>query len=444
MKTTNSRRISTTFVGVLAATVLGLGGLVAVSAAPAHADDSLGEKIAALARANEGKKACSKNSLGGTGFSGSCPKKGSSAWCSRFARWVWKSNGVKTTGITASAASVEAAAKKNGSTVHKSKDYKPQLGDIVTFTQKYYDKTSKTWKVRYRWAHVAVITKINSDGSVKYTNGNWGGTSNKTSKVVTKTLNKPAVGSKAGVSNFWVRSYTSPGGVKNPPPPVEVPARPTVPPAPALTIASAAASPATGSITTLFSFVVKTDKPAAKLKFHSDLDTTDYWVSESGKLPTWGATAYAEVQDQKVWTIKDHTLAPGIHTITVTAYDANGVASAPKAFSVAVDSPIAILSATPHKTSGKASSLFGYTVITNVAASKLTFKFSGNSNTYTVSKSGPLPKWGAKSTAAVSADRTEWVITKDDLRAGNRTITVTAYDMDGNPSAPASFKVKVT
>ena len=160
--------------------------------APAAAATPAG--IAALAQANVGKGAgwCSlvnnsPNSLGGTSFYSSCSGYAGlpEYWCADFAKWVWANSGVNVAGITAGAGSFITAAGTNGSTVHTSSSYVPQLGDAVVFG---WDGVSSA-------THVGIVVQRNSGGSIVVANGDFSGDKSvgeayfaKTATVVNSTI----------------------------------------------------------------------------------------------------------------------------------------------------------------------------------------------------------------------------------------------------------------
>jgi hypothetical protein len=131
---------------------------------------SLGDSIAELARANKGDAACSKNSLGGRGFStagawgDSCTGNTCEGtplpeyWCADFATWVWAHSGVlHTSELGAGAASFATY----GTHHHTSKQRDPAVGDAVVFD---YGQ------------HVAIVVATYKDGSIETVSGDWGAT----------------------------------------------------------------------------------------------------------------------------------------------------------------------------------------------------------------------------------------------------------------------------
>jgi hypothetical protein len=186
-----------------------MGGQVAQSRAAltiasplANAND-----VVNLANANVGGMACTKNSLGGDSFESSCTGNGGQPeyWCADFVQWVWANSGVDTTGLDAAAGSFYVYGQKNGTL----KDT-PAIGDAVVFD--YQGGGVAT--------HVAIVTKVNSDGTIESVSGDWNGDSGSqatfasTSHVV---LNAPAydatVGGTPSVIGMAISGYVAPVGL---------------------------------------------------------------------------------------------------------------------------------------------------------------------------------------------------------------------------------------
>jgi hypothetical protein len=163
--------------------------------------------IGTLAQANIGAGACSKNSLGGSDFETSCTGNGGSPeyWCADFARWVWSSSGADVGGLTAAAASFYTYGKTHGTLTST-----PQIGDAVVYAA----SLSSTPH------HVAIVTQVNTDGTIETVSGDWNGMSGSeahfasTSHVV---LNSPAypgtVGTAPGVMGMTIVSFVTPSGI---------------------------------------------------------------------------------------------------------------------------------------------------------------------------------------------------------------------------------------
>jgi hypothetical protein len=165
-----------------------------------------GSGIVSLALANVGGSACGTNSLGGTHFESSCTGNGGQPeyWCADFAQWVWANSGADTTGLNAAAGSFYCYGQNNGTLSNT-----PQPGAAVVFD----------YKGGCVADHVAVVTKVNSDGTIESVSGDWNGQSgteaqfSSTSSVV---LNTPAydgtVGTSPGVMGMTISGYISPVG----------------------------------------------------------------------------------------------------------------------------------------------------------------------------------------------------------------------------------------
>jgi hypothetical protein len=210
-----SRRAMTT----AAAAALLAPAIAVLGATPAHAETA--SAIAALADANIGKGAgtcsqvnSSKNSLGGDAFYTSCTGNGGSAeyWCADFAMWVWANAGAKITGLTPGAGSFIADASDNGSTVHTSSSYAPQVGDAVV-----YDYNGDGYA-----QHVGIVTAVNSDGSIQTANGDFGGNSSgsesefaETSTVesIAISASQKYVGDAPTGIYMTISAFVTPGGL---------------------------------------------------------------------------------------------------------------------------------------------------------------------------------------------------------------------------------------
>ena len=199
--------------GAVAVLALSLIGVVTAPVASASAAGN----AATLAAANIGKSAgtCADtptyNTLGGSEFTNSC-SGGGELWCADFAMWAWANSGLSTTGLTAAACSFYVYGQNNG-TLHTSTTYVPQPGDAIV-----YDYTGDGVA-----DHVAIVTAVNSDGSVVTANGDFGGTPNSsnqvfsdTSSVVSATISESqrSVGSEPSTvdpaDGFHISAYVSP------------------------------------------------------------------------------------------------------------------------------------------------------------------------------------------------------------------------------------------
>jgi surface antigen len=166
-----------------------------------------GSAIATLATANVGQGACTKNTLGGTAFESSCTGNGGQPeyWCADFAIWVWANVGADVSGLTAAAGSFYVYGQNN-STLSSS----PAVGDAVVFDYAGGGVAD----------HVAIVTQVNSDGTIETVSGDWNGDSgteaqfSSTSHVV---LNTPAyaatVGSSPSIMGMTISGFISPVGL---------------------------------------------------------------------------------------------------------------------------------------------------------------------------------------------------------------------------------------
>ncbi|NUP06026.1 MAG: CHAP domain-containing protein [Polyangiaceae bacterium] len=172
-------------------------------------DDALSgtEKIAALANDNVGNTACGENSLGGKGFKSSCTGNGGQPeyWCSDFARWTWEQAGADVDGLTAAAGSFYCYGEEHGTLSST-----PHVGDAVV-----YNYQGNCWA-----DHVALVTKVNPDGSIITVSGNWGGQSGSQahfSSTSSVKINQPAysgeVGSYSNVMGNTISGFISPAGL---------------------------------------------------------------------------------------------------------------------------------------------------------------------------------------------------------------------------------------
>jgi hypothetical protein len=177
-------------------------------------DDALGyESIAALANDNIGNKACGPNSLGGTGYESSCTGNGGQPeyWCSDFARWVWKNAGADVDGLTAAAGTFYCYGQEHGTLSNT-----PHVGDAVV-----YNYQGNCWA-----SHVALVTKVNPDGTIVTVSGNWGGQDGSQahfSSTSSVKVNQPAypgvVGQVSSTMGYKISGFISPAGMPKQAPP---------------------------------------------------------------------------------------------------------------------------------------------------------------------------------------------------------------------------------
>jgi hypothetical protein len=171
-------------------------------------------QVASLADANIGKGACSTNSKGGHAFDSSCTGNGGlpEYWCADFARWVWASAGAKNTNELSAAAGSFYTYGENHGTLSDT----PTVGAAVVFN--YHGGGSAD--------HVAIVTKVNSNGTIETVSGDWAGQSgseahfSSTSHVVHNT---PAyghgVGTTPGIMGMTISGYITAVGLPKAPPP---------------------------------------------------------------------------------------------------------------------------------------------------------------------------------------------------------------------------------
>jgi hypothetical protein len=167
-----------------------------------------GNAIASLALANVGGMACAKNSLGGSAFGSSCTGNGGSPeyWCADFALWVWANAGVSDVGGLDAAAGSFYVYGQNHGTLKST----PSVGDAVVFDYQGGGVAD----------HVALVTQVNSDGTIETVSGDWNGDSGteaqfaSTSHVV---LNSPAYpgtdGSTPSIMGMTISGFISPVGL---------------------------------------------------------------------------------------------------------------------------------------------------------------------------------------------------------------------------------------
>jgi cell wall-associated NlpC family hydrolase len=160
--TTTTGRFRRAMIAAVATAVLAPTSAVLLASEAAAAT---GAGIIDLADDNLGKRACSTNSLGGTGYYTSCKPE---PWCSDFAKWVWANSGVPVGGLTPESGSFYTYGTNNG-TRHST----PQVGDAVVFN--YHGGGNAD--------HVGLVSAVYSNGNIQVINGNFGGSSSTTSSV---------------------------------------------------------------------------------------------------------------------------------------------------------------------------------------------------------------------------------------------------------------------
>ncbi|MFD7258118.1 CHAP domain-containing protein [Streptomyces sp. NPDC059874] len=154
-------RFKTIAIRIASSSALAATAFTMVTAAPASAA-TLGESIAATARAENGNGACAHGGyVGGVNQSSSCSNgQRTHAWCADFAGWVWARNGVKNLGtLNDMALSFYTYGEKNGTLSST-----PHVGDAVVYN----------YGGSYSDDHVAIVTGVSGD-NVTITGGNQGG-----------------------------------------------------------------------------------------------------------------------------------------------------------------------------------------------------------------------------------------------------------------------------
>lgn len=200
------RRIRHFVVPSLAASALAMS--LTMAAPPRPAGASSAGSIAALASANLNKHACSRNSLGGRGFTASCTGDNGKPeyWCADFARWVWAHSGVEDIDEVSSAAgSFYTYGLENGTLSGF-----PAVGDAAVFN--YYGGGEAE--------HVAIVTAVYPNGTIETTSGDWGGTGSSETKfasTATVALNGPEYpglpGTVPDTMGMTLSAFVAPVGV---------------------------------------------------------------------------------------------------------------------------------------------------------------------------------------------------------------------------------------
>ncbi|WP_157880270.1 CHAP domain-containing protein, partial [Streptomyces katrae] len=207
-------RIRTRLASSAAALTLAASALGILTAPAAHAA-TLGDSIAATATGQLDSPACGNGGSGyyapGSNQTSSCSGGSRThAWCADFAGWVWAQNGVKNLGILNDLAnSFQTYAEKYDGGLSGT----PHVGDAVFFHPVSFFGTD--------YDHVAIVTAVNSNGTISWTGGNQGGYPG---KVSTNTASG-AVGTvvwQSGGYNVSIRGYASPVGGTTPPAPAPV------------------------------------------------------------------------------------------------------------------------------------------------------------------------------------------------------------------------------
>jgi hypothetical protein len=204
-------------VALAATTLLATSGAVLASAGNASAAVTpsavTASGIAQLAQNNVGDMACSADSLGGKGYGSSCTGNGGQPeyWCADFAKWVWQNSGVTDLyGLTPAARSFYTYGQSNGTLTST-----PAVGDAVVFSNAAGDTSSDGNGIH----HVAIVSQVNSDGTINTVSGDWGGQSGSestfagSSHVVANPAYNGTVGTHSSVMGMWIEGYIPPPGV---------------------------------------------------------------------------------------------------------------------------------------------------------------------------------------------------------------------------------------
>ena len=181
-------------------------------AATSDSEAVSGQSIASIALANVGRGACSQNTQGGYAYASSCTGNGGQPeyWCADFARWVWGAAGANTSGLDAAAGSFYVYGQDHG-TLHST----PSVGDAVVFNYKGGGVAD----------HVAIVTKVYSNGEIESVSGDWGGQSgseahfSSTSHVDVNSEYSPGIGSVPAHIGMKISGFISPIGTPGSPPP---------------------------------------------------------------------------------------------------------------------------------------------------------------------------------------------------------------------------------
>jgi hypothetical protein len=194
---------------VAVAVAIGATGLAALPAQASTTTD-----VVNLALANVGGMACGTNSGGGHGFYGSCTGNGGQPeyWCADFVKWLWANSGVTDlNGLTAAARSFYVYGANRGILSGT-----PTVGAAVVFSNNRGDTSAGGGGIH----HVAVVSKVNGDGTIETVSGDWGGQAGTeahfagTSHVIHNTpAYGGAVGSYSSVMRMYVEGYIPPPGV---------------------------------------------------------------------------------------------------------------------------------------------------------------------------------------------------------------------------------------
>jgi hypothetical protein len=116
----------------------------------------IGDRIAAIAKAEVGHTACGPNEVDGGDYYTSCSNhQKNEAWCADFARWVWfQAGALNTDSLSPAAASFGTYGRVR---------QKPKVGDAILFN---YDRKA------VHADHVAIVVRVFANGNIVSIGGN--------------------------------------------------------------------------------------------------------------------------------------------------------------------------------------------------------------------------------------------------------------------------------
>src|SRR6266481_1567668 len=117
----------------------------------------IGDRIAAIAKAEVGNTACGPNKVDGGDYGSSCVNHHrAEAWCADFAKWVWMQAGA----LNAKSALTSAAASFG---TYGRVRQKPKVGDAILLN---YDREAA------HADHVAIVVRVFANGNIVSIGGN--------------------------------------------------------------------------------------------------------------------------------------------------------------------------------------------------------------------------------------------------------------------------------
>uniref|UniRef100_UPI0004CA3165 CHAP domain-containing protein n=1 Tax=Streptomyces sp. NRRL WC-3742 TaxID=1463934 RepID=UPI0004CA3165 len=182
--------------GVTAALAAASLSLFTAGAAEAATSDG----ISKLATSQLGNGPCGNGGYYAPGSNQTNPCSSYHAWCADFAGWVWAQNGVKNLGgLNDLANSFETYANNYDGGLSST----PHVGDAVFLHPNNYSG--------FTYDHVAIVTSVNSDGTIDWVGGNQ-------HNQVERTHLSGRVGTKAwssGGGDVVIQGYARPVGLQN-------------------------------------------------------------------------------------------------------------------------------------------------------------------------------------------------------------------------------------